>query len=141
MISFKILPVPLVAYVLFSVTRIYISPWCCISIHLQVVLDLLVLADRYEFMILKAKLEELLSSNINISTVLQLMSYADMYSAENLHKRCAEFVDSHAKQILVSPSMLLVPRAHLKTLLMRDSFFAKEIDIFEAVMRSELVPH
>jgi BTB/POZ domain-containing protein 9 len=100
-----------------------------------VALDLLVLADRYEFLALKNYLEKLLSERINLSSVLQLMSYADVYSAKSLHKQCAEYVDSHARQILVSPSILLVPKEHLKALLQRDSFFAREIDIFEAVMR------
>lgn len=93
------------------------------------------LSDRYEYNSLKANLERFLCSNMDLSNVLQLMSYADVYNAKILHKQCADYVDSHAHLVLSSQSMLQIPQEHLKTLLMRDSFFASEIAIFEAVVR------
>lgn len=102
---------------------------------LQTVLDLLVLSDRYEFNSLKHYVETLLCGHMELNNVLQLMSYADMYSAAALHRQCTDYIDSNANRVLVSQSMLLIPKEHLKSLLRRDSFFASEIAIFEAVNR------
>ena len=93
------------------------------------------LSDRYEYDSLKASLEHLLCSQMDLSNVLQLMSYADMYNANILHKHSADYVDSNANLVLSSQSMMQIPKAHLKTLLTRDSFFASEIAIFEAVVK------
>ena len=102
---------------------------------LQTVLDLLVLADRYEFPSLMKSLERLLCSHMDMSNVLQLMSYADMYGASVLLQQCTQYVDGNASLVLQSQSLLLIPKERLKALLCRDTFFASEVDIFEAVMR------
>lgn len=106
-----------------------------IMLTLQTILDLLVLSDRYGFSELKGSVEDILCINMNLSNVLPLMAYADVYNATILHKRCAAYVDSNARSVLVSHNMLLVPKEHLKNLLQRDTFVASEIAIFEAVMR------
>lgn len=72
---------------------------------------------------------------MDLSNVLQLMSYADMYNAKTLYKVCGNYVDSRASTILSSHSLLIIPKEFLKSLLSRDSFYISEIDIFEAVMR------
>ena len=63
------------------------------------------------------------------------MTYADVYNADTLYKQCAGFVDSNATSILGSHSMMILPKEHLKSLLLRDSFLASETEIFKAVKK------
>lgn len=102
---------------------------------MQTVLDLLVLSDRYDYSSLKQSLERILCSYAELSNVLQLISYADMYNAVALYKHCADYIDKKADVILKSQGMMVLPKEHLKSLLRRDSFMVSETAIFEAVMK------
>ena len=90
------------------------SPLSLPPVTTQVVLDLLVLSDRYEFESLKLSVESLLCEQMAPSNVLQLMSYGDMYGAQTLYQHCSSYVDSNASLILHSPSLLILPKNNLK---------------------------
>lgn len=119
----------------FTLVLDYLYSGCVGSTDLQTALDLLALSDQYGLDGLRQSIEEVLCKHIELDYVLQFMCYADMHNASKLYKQCSEYVDYNARSILHSHGMMILPKAHLKSLLKRDSFFASEIEIFEAVKR------
>ena len=86
---------------------------------MQTSLDLLSLADRYNFTQLHSALEGCLCEEVSISNVLQLMFYADTYNAHRLHRHCSSLIDSDAEAVLSSKSMRDLPKEYMKLLLSR----------------------
>lgn len=105
--------------------------WLFISV--QVALQLLGLADQYQFPKLKAKLDEILTREVDDDNALQMAVYSDKHSAEMLKKKSWEYTDENANSVLESEALISIPREDLVRIISRDSFLAEEVNVFHAV--------
>ena len=101
----------------------------------QVALQLLGLADQYQFPKLKAELDEILTSKVDDDNALQMAVYSDRHYAVMLKKKSWEYIDENANAVLESEALVSIPQADLVRLISRDSFLAKEVNVFNAVHR------
>eukprot|EP00731_Ephydatia_muelleri_P000226 Em0001g226a len=102
---------------------------------LQVVLDLLSLADSYMVGMLKEALSHQLCEHIDLDSVLPILLHASVHSVSLLNEKCLQFVDHHAKEVLTGPSFLPLPKECVLAILSRDSLYVPEEEIFQAVTR------
>ena len=100
---------------------------------MQVALQLLGLADQYQFPKLKAKLDEILTREVDDDNALQMVVYSDKHSAEMLKKKSWEYTDENANSVLESEALISIPREDLVRIISRDSFLAEEVNVFHAV--------
>ena len=101
----------------------------------QEVLEVVALADRFSFVLLKEALGEQLSRYISQSSVLELLVHADMCHLSQLQKKCLKFIDNNADLVLKSDAFLLLPEDSLTCILSRDTFIAPEVSVFRAVLQ------
>ena len=71
---------------------------------LEVVKDLLNVANKYELSHLFAMCENRLNSEINVSSVVDLLVLADLYNATHLKKACLNFLLSHSDEVYQTDS-------------------------------------
>eukprot|EP00731_Ephydatia_muelleri_P000180 Em0001g180a len=102
---------------------------------LQVVLDLLSLADSYMVGMLKEALSHQLCEHIDLDSVLPILLHASVHSVSLLNEKCLQFVDHHTKEVLTGPSFLPLPKECVLAILSRDSLYVPEEEIFHAVTR------
>ncbi|KAJ8670742.1 hypothetical protein QAD02_002001 [Eretmocerus hayati] len=99
----------------------------------EVILDILGLAHEYGFEDLEAAISDYLKEILNVKNVCIIFDAACLYRLEFLMEVCYEFMDKHALEILQNESFLQLSSGALNDLLSRDSFYASEIEIFQAV--------
>ena len=102
---------------------------------MQVALQLLGLADRYQFPKLKTELDEILTSKVDDDNALQMAVYSDRHNAVMLKKKSWEYTDENANSVLESEALVSIPQADLVRIISRDSFLAEEVNVFNAVRR------
>ena len=102
---------------------------------MQVALQLLGLADQYQFPKLKAELDRILTREVNDDNALQMAVYSDKHSAEMLKKRSWEYADENANSVLKSEALVSIPQEDLVQIISRDSFLAEEVNVFNAVCK------
>jgi BTB/POZ domain-containing protein 9 len=96
------------------------------------IFDLLGLANQYGFVELEAAISEYLLGILNINNVCAVLDAAKLYNLSNLNW-ILSYMDRNADEILKHESFKALSKESLCTLLERDSFFAPEIKIFQAV--------
>ncbi|XP_055911795.1 protein roadkill-like [Eupeodes corollae] len=62
--------------------------------------ELLAAADKYELTILKALSEEAVFAELSIENAIEILSFADLYSAKQLKEKTIIFIKAHAKEII-----------------------------------------
>lgn len=67
---------------------------------LSLVLELLAISDKYFIINLKRKCEHILSTKINVDSVLPIYSYAKVLSPSVLAKVCAKFILQEFAQLV-----------------------------------------
>lgn len=102
---------------------------------MQVALQLLGLADQYQFPKLKAELDRILTREVNDDNALQMAVYSDKHSAEMLKKRSWKYANENANSVLKSEALVSIPQEDLVQIISRDSFLAEEVNIFNAVCK------
>lgn len=96
------------------------------------IFDLLGLANQYGFLELEQEISEYFLGILNINNICAILDAAKLYSLSNL-SWILSYIDRNADDILKNESFKALSKDSLVTLLGRDSFFAPEIKIFEAV--------
>ncbi len=102
---------------------------------LQVILEVVSLADRFTFTPLKEAIGVQLGDRISASNVLELMVHADYSHLPDLHEQCLQFIDQNAEEVLGSEAFLSLPAHNLQSVISRDTFLVPEVAIFQAVLR------
>ena len=95
----------------------------------------MMLADRFGFPFLKDEIEETLLPTIDACNVLQFYCHARVSNASRLQEDCETFIDSNSTAVITNPSLLLLPKQNLISLLSRDSLIVDEILVFRAVQK------
>ncbi|XP_076245296.1 BTB (POZ) domain containing 9 [Calliopsis andreniformis] len=99
----------------------------------EAVLDILGLAHLYGFSELGTSISDYLKEILSIKNVCLIFDAALLYQLQFLTRVCHEYMDKHACEVIQHESFLQLSTAALNELIVRDSFYAPEIDIFLAV--------
>lgn len=101
----------------------------------QIILDLLGLANKYDFAPLQSSIMAFLHATLNVNNVCLVYNVASFYQLKDLCFACSTFVDAHAAEVMKSDGFLSLSQSALTELCNRDSFFAPEIDIYRGIVR------
>lgn len=99
------------------------------------ILDTLGLANQYGFIELEQSISGYLREALSLSNVCSILDAARLYCLESLTNVCHNFMDSQATEILSHENFKNLSHEALCGLLIRDSFFAPEVEIFVAVQK------
>ncbi len=101
----------------------------------QVSLDLLGLANKYDFGPLQLAILAYLKATLNVSNVCLVYNVASFYQLRELCTACSTFVDMHASEVMRSEGFLSLSQSALMELCARDAFFAPELEIYKGIVR------
>ncbi|KAK0040540.1 BTB/POZ domain-containing protein 9 [Biomphalaria pfeifferi] len=104
---------------------IYTGRMNLVEIQEENLLDILSLSHRFGFVELESSISDYLKAILNINNVCHIYDLANIYSLTSLCNVCKDYMDKNAQKVLAS----------MRDLISRDSFFASEIDIFQAVRK------
>ncbi|XP_021695141.1 BTB/POZ domain-containing protein 9 [Aedes aegypti] len=97
------------------------------------ILDTLGLANQYGFTDLEIAISDYLRQVLSLNNVCAIMDAAKLFDLEGLTSVCHAFMDRNAEAILQHESFKNLSQDAICSLLQRDSFFAPEVQIFQAV--------
>lgn len=97
------------------------------------ILDTLGLANQYGFEGLEEAISAYLKKILSLSNCCAILDAARLYSLETLTNVCVTFMDRNATELLAHKTFTSLSQDSLCLLLERDSFFAPEVQIFNAV--------
>jgi len=97
--------------------------------------DVITLADRFGFLLLKEAVGAVLSKKVTMENVLKFLPPAEMYSIGCLQEKCLDLIDKAPMAILSSEEFLSLHPTLIKVILSRDTFDAPEVQIFECLLR------
>ncbi|XP_050435258.1 BTB/POZ domain-containing protein 9-like isoform X2 [Adelges cooleyi] len=101
----------------------------------NVVLELLILSNVYQFSNLQFSLTEYLLSNTDVHNVSTLLAVALYYQIKELEIGSLNFIDFYVLDVLQSEDSLSLTTEAFQLILSRDTAYANELDIFHAVCR------
>lgn len=102
----------------------------------DMILDVLGLAHSLGFDLLESAIIDYLQLILNDKNLCQILAAAQLYSLHKLLNHCLSYADRNADRLLSNlESFCQLPAASVCQLISRDSFCAKEIDIFLALHR------
>ena len=99
------------------------------------VLDILGLAHKYRFELLEESISSYLNISLTIENVCLIYDDSLLYNLTTLTKICKEFLDLHASEAMKHPTFLNLSLYAICELIQRDSFYAPELEIFNAVYK------
>lgn len=99
----------------------------------ECLLDTLGLANQYGFESLELSISTYLTYNLSLENCCAILDAAGLYSLEWLRSVCMTFMDRNAESLLKHDTFKTLSQDSLCGLLERDSFFAPEVEIFNAV--------
>lgn len=93
------------------------------------------LANQYEFDSLKEIILKYLTPKITLENCVEILKAAQLYSLHDLENACLRFMDSNSTELLGHETFIELPLSSLCNLLERDSFYAPEVEIFNAICK------
>lgn len=99
------------------------------------ILDTLGLANEYGFTELEKSISGYLREALSLTNVCAILDAARLYGLESLTNVCLNFMDTNATDVLSHENFKNLSQEALCRLLVRDSFFAPEVQIFVAVQK------
>ncbi|KAL1403682.1 hypothetical protein pipiens_005596 [Culex pipiens pipiens] len=97
------------------------------------ILDTLGLANQYGFTDLEMAISDYLRQVLSLNNVCAILDAAKLFGLEGLTNVCHSFLDRNAGEILQHETFRTLSEDSICSLLLRDSFFAPEVQIFQAV--------
>lgn len=97
------------------------------------ILDTLGLANQYGFTDLEIAISDYLRQVLSLNNVCAILDAAKLFALEGLTSVCHYFLDRNAEAILQHETFKSLSQDAICSLLSRDSFFAPEVQIFQAV--------
>lgn len=106
-----------------------------ITLHVisQVILQLLGLANKYDFSPLQQAITTYLKATLSVINVCVIYNIASFYQLKDLSDACSTFVDMHAIDVMKVEGFLSLSQTALTELIARDSFFAPEMEIYHGI--------
>ena len=102
---------------------------------LQLIFDIVSLADRFGFSLLKDATDQYLEGNVINASVIQIYVHADLFNLERTKLKCFDIMDDDPNVVLESDELPQLPLQQLEGIISRDCFLTDEISIFRAVQR------
>lgn len=99
----------------------------------EIILDSLGLANQYGFDTLESAISTYLTDMLSLKNCCAILDAARLYNLQTLCDVCMTFMDRNATELLNLNTFKTLSQDSLCTILERDSFFAPEIQIFNAV--------
>ncbi|XP_050427019.1 BTB/POZ domain-containing protein 9-like [Adelges cooleyi] len=99
------------------------------------VFELLRISDYYGILKLKLPLHDYLKSTIDVENAWSFFAMTRTYKYNDLEVESLHFIDNHASQLLQSEDFLTLSPEVLQDIIIRDTFYCNELDIFHAVCR------
>ena len=108
------------------------------SIHLKqmkdsLILETLGLSNLFGFNELKEEISNYLKISLSLTNVCRILDSSRLYELFALTNICYNYMDKNSEELLKHESFKYLHKDSIIHLLQRDSFFAQEISIFEAV--------
>lgn len=103
------------------------------KMKLKDIMDSLDLAHQYGFSTLESAISTYLIKILSQENCCEILDAARLYNLEMLSEACMTFIDNNASDMLVSSTFQMLSQESLYALLKRDTFYAQEIEIFNAV--------
>ncbi|XP_055617391.1 BTB/POZ domain-containing protein 9 [Toxorhynchites rutilus septentrionalis] len=97
------------------------------------ILDTLGLANQYGFTDLEYAISDYLRQVLSLNNVCAILDAAKLFNLEGLINVCHSFLDRNAGEILQHETFKNLSQDSICSLLTRNSFFAPEVQIFQAV--------
>lgn len=97
------------------------------------ILETLDLAKEYGFGALEKMIWLYLKGNIGLENCCAILDAAHLYGLEELIKACLSFMDRNSTKLLQHSTLRKLSEISLCSLIKRSSFYAPEVEIFNAV--------
>ncbi|XP_031623823.1 BTB/POZ domain-containing protein 9 [Contarinia nasturtii] len=97
------------------------------------ILDSLGLANQYGFETLELAISTYLTNSLSLKNCCAILDAARLYNLDTLSDFTLTFMDRNSTDLLNASTFKTLSQDSLCTLLQRDSFFAPEVNIFNAV--------
>lgn len=101
--------------------------------QMNIILDTLGLSNLFGYTELKDEISNFLKNSLKLSNVCNILDSSRLYELHSLTNICYSFIDKNAEELLSHESFKFLYKDSLIALLLRDSFYAEEIQIFNAV--------
>ncbi|KAI6225487.1 BTB/POZ domain-containing protein 9 [Aphelenchoides fujianensis] len=103
------------------------------SLRLELVLDILQLVNKYNFLELERALCDYLKHNFYPSTVCMIYATASFYSMNEFAEACLDYIDRKAEEVLQTEAFYQLSAPAVCGILSRGSLCAPEVFVFKAV--------
>lgn len=112
---------------------IYTGCMSLVKMKEENILDSLGLANQYGFETLELAISTYLTNSLSLKNCCAILDAARLYNLDTLSDFTLTFMDRNSLELLNSSTFKTLSQDSLCTLLQRDSFFAPEVNIFNAV--------
>lgn len=126
------LKVPLQAFKS-TLKYLYTGRMSLAEMRIEEIMDCLNLTDQYGFDELKSAIAIYLSKTLSLENCWTIFEAAQTFHLKVLTDKSMTFIEKNLKDLLISSGFRTLSQDSLCTLLVRDSFFAPELQIFNAV--------
>ncbi|GMT11120.1 hypothetical protein PFISCL1PPCAC_2417, partial [Pristionchus fissidentatus] len=114
---------------------IYTGRLCLHGMSEEHILDILALSNRCNFERLQDDIALYFRKTLSTRNVCTVLHASQLYSLPSLTEACFLFADRNASEILLSQAFMGLSPSAIEELITRDSFCAREIEIFRAITR------
>lgn len=112
---------------------IYSGYMSLIPLDVNQIIDVYDLVELYDLKGLNETISKYLAAKLTLDNCFEIMNAACLYSRNDLQNACLTFMDCKSTEILQHVSFKSISSILLCTLLERNTFYASEIEIFDAV--------
>lgn len=112
---------------------IYTGRLSVATLDFDEIVEILDLAEQYGLDTLKNTTIEYLTANLTLDNCVVILAATYLYSVDYLQETCMDFMDHRSIELLNHETFKTLPVTPLCALLGRDTFYAPEIDIFNAI--------
>lgn len=112
---------------------IYTGCMSLIPLNVNQIIDVYGLVELYDFETLKNFISKYLTTKLSVDNCFEIINAAYLYSRNDLENACLTFLDRRSTKLIKHNTFKSITSTLLCTLLKRDTFYAPEIDIFNAV--------
>lgn len=105
------------------------------ELTVQQILEIFQMSHEYNFRALNETISKHLISILSLKNVCTFYDLSNFYEIDELRTACLHFLDHNAEQVLKQENFLRLSKANLKSILLRESFCANELNILVALNR------
>lgn len=112
---------------------IYTGRISLVGLNVEQIVEVCQLADQYFFESLKQEISNHLSTILSLNSCVAILNAARLYLLNELECKCWQFIDDNCSELLTHDTFQTMTQDMICRLIERDTFYAPEINIFNAV--------